>query len=275
MLLVFAKIVQQDCTTTKWHRTVSLTVRVALSGATLLHQVSPPPTAARYVQLVCFNNISYFAFFPRCFFVILRPHFCFIPLLPFPLCITLGRYNDELAKQDVNGCSLCPTGTYNDQTGRTSLSDCTDCPTGKYNDQSGRQSCKVCPNGQYNDQLKLTDVNNCKDCPLGRKGSGTNKVAVTDCTPCSLGTYTGVTGLTACTDCPRGRYNDENLLNANTCKECGSGKYTAGTTTTNPSNCLDCGLGKHNPVAAASGVCQDCPIGYFTSVAAQAECKLV
>jgi hypothetical protein len=73
----------------------------------------------------------------------------------------------------------------------------------------------------YNDATGLTSDAQCKACPLGRRGVGTSTSLETDCGACGAGTFTAQTAQIQCSNCPRGRYNDDDVLNAVVCKECG------------------------------------------------------
>ena len=184
--------------------------------------------------------------------------------LGYPTFTMTEKQIDDLETEDIVTCEYCPPGRFSDVKGAAT---CQECPAGyisKYEvDAKGKRAivpripeCVKCDKGKY-----APDAGSfvCTDCELtsyaDTKGS-------TSCTECEPGTYGNAENEgRKCTDCEFGRYAEK--AGRVSCTSCAIGKSLIDKKTP----CANCAAGRFSIEGtgdfAGTGICVDCPIGYF------------
>ena len=160
-------------------------------------------------------------------------------------------WNTVALRDGIVWSDLCAAGKYA-SVSATSIRArvCTECPRGQYNDVTNKdKSCKTCTAGQYQN---VAGLSSCKQCVPGKYGAQVQQANESACVDCGLGTYQNVAGLSSCKQCDGQSTRQTGQKNCNRC----SGKWHNG-------SCVTCAAGKFHEDTETTGVCVDCPMGYY------------
>jgi hypothetical protein len=208
-----------------------------------------------------------------------------------------GRYSSVLSLSTPT-CVRCSEGKFSEKVGCTSNTCCKNCPVGfsqafnasafcigcragTFNTEEGKSKCKECPRGKF--KPALSDKSSlCNKCPAGYAQNFTSQA---QCSACMPGMTAGVAGSQTCVKCEKGRYVGHKASKTPNCKLAPIGKYVSdGSTSTIPvpegfraSSCVDengagcqasfvCVAGKFGALPPTGAPCNECPIGYFSSL---------
>ena len=169
-------------------------------------------------------------------------------------------------------CLECATGKYQPLNIATT-NVCSDCGGGQFAASGSAVACSMCAIGQFQDLTSAVEYT-CKLCAPGSYQNSTKSVACTLCPPGKKLTIVGTSedhdALDDCVDCPvlqfspyKGQSEDcypcltANVAGSSTCAGCNPGTYK------NRSGvCLNCPIGFYTNQQSLSQ-CKECPIGYF------------
>jgi hypothetical protein len=208
-----------------------------------------------------------------------------------------GYFNDQLSSpsckacpkgffssnndKEKEACGACDAGTYSE----TKAVICISCPDGYFNDQLNAYSCEECPKGFYsstnNEEKKACDA-----CVPGTYSDQTKATLATTCQLCALGAYQHSSGSSSCILCPAGKKltasgASEDHDSINDCEDCplfqfspveGLSEECYPCVTARVKGSIDCDGCNPGKYKNASGECNDCPIGYYTSKQNQKRC---
>ena len=166
---------------------------------------------------------------------------------------TAGTWSDQLAAWNISTCKNCTAGTWSDQLAAWNLSTCKNCTAGSYSATLGASSdtsCVACDPGKYRIAPGAGHPLECLDCPTGKFGNDTKKL----CLACPAGWHQDTRGKTKCTRCKHGATTDSQGGQAE-CLQCDEGKYYSNTSNDQ------------------SGVCRDCPKGFYQDAKGKRLCK--
>ena len=140
---------------------------------------------------------------------------------------------------------------------------CNKCPKGKYANEPESTYCKSCTKGQY---ANARGQSECLECGYGSASNSPQRI--TECQQCQPGTYQERKGNTSCLECPIGKRSETGAVS---CQECSVGKAgIAG------GSCAICHAGFYRGNTEikndTSGICEQCPTGFFVEEAQQTFC---
>lgn len=184
---------------------------------------------------------------------------------------------------------------------------CMECPDGWNAENAAALGCTECPGGHFTSGAAATGFGACVACGLGEKAAGP---AATACTACAAGYYSqgaaescnqcdagtssdsngrddGTALLDRCTSCLVNHYAAQNSATctpcagsqvapegSESCKTCpdgmsSGGEEELGETAWYDDLCVSCPAGKHS---GGTGVCLDCPQGWFSDADGGGSC---
>ena len=169
-----------------------------------------------------------------------------------------GKYSVAVAALE---CLSCQPGYSQPESGATS---CSPCSPGKYSALRSSAQCEFCPINTIQTKLNATTCFKCS--PGTHTDGGTGK---STCAECGAGTYCagecGETKGSSCLSCERGQFRTKKMSLAR-CEKCtkNQGANSIGATL-----CSPCSKGTFY----LDGVCESCPIGYFSGFESSPSCQ--